>query len=239
MTGALLASAALIALAGTPHCAGMCGTGCAAAVRACRPRHERRAVLAVLAGRLLGYALAGALAASVLGLVRWLSFGAGWLRPAWTTVQFFIFALGLWLLWQGRLPATIEAWAERLLKPASAPPEGWSRVSLPGEMKALGIGVLWPLLPCGLLQSALLLASMASGPLEGAVLMLVFGSVSMLGLLASMTMWFNWWPQAWRLKFQGDRSALALRLTGAMLSVSAGWTLLHGLGLTTQAAWCA
>ena len=53
MTGALLLTAALMGLAGAPHCAAMCATGCAAAARRCQPQGAGRAG-AVLAARRLG-----------------------------------------------------------------------------------------------------------------------------------------------------------------------------------------
>ena len=56
MTGALILTAALIGLAGTPHCAAMCGAGCAAVGRSCRPDQPARAVAGLMIGRLVGYA---------------------------------------------------------------------------------------------------------------------------------------------------------------------------------------
>lgn len=245
MTGALLATVALIGLAGTPHCAGMCGALCSAAGRSCGARTFTSGVVAVLLGRLLGYAFAGALAASVVMAVRWLSIGTGWLRPLWSALQFFMLGLGLWLLWRGRLPAVAEAWMERALHqkgPSARSAEG-VRMFGPGEIKAVGVGALWPLIPCGLLQSALLMSSMASGPLEGAVLMAVFGLTSMLGVVAGSYSWARWLtpgasgPAA---GYSGDlRSTWPVRLTGLVLVISAGWTLLHGMGLVEQAPWCA
>ncbi len=238
MTGALLASVALIGLVGAPHCAGMCGTACVAVSRACGARRPTSGVLGVLLGRLLGYAVAGALAASFVLAVRWLSIGTGWLGPVWSALQFFLAGLGLWLLWQGRLPAVIEAWVERHLYGMQAQPDGWQRVRMPGEVKAVGAGLLWPLVPCGLLQSALLLAAMASSPWEGALLMTVFGLTSMLGVAAGAWAWLKWLPSSAE-EGRKARSAWPIRLTGLMLTVSAGWTLMHAFGLTEQAPWCA
>ncbi len=245
MTGALLVTVALIGLAGTPHCAGMCGALCSGAGRACGARSLTSGVVSVLIGRLIGYALAGAVAASVVMAVRWLSIGTGWLRPLWSALQFFMFGLGLWLMWRGRLPSVAEAWMERVLRhkgPVSHPGEA-VRLFGPGELKSAAVGVLWPLIPCGLLQSALLMASMASSPQEGALLMVVFGATSMLGVLAGAYSWMRWLkPSAGGAAsgYSSDlRSTWPVRLTGAVLVVSAGWTLLHGMGLVQQAPWCA
>ncbi len=246
MTGALLATVALIGLAGTPHCAGMCGALCSGAARSCGARSMSSGVAAVLLGRLIGYALAGAAAASIVMAVRWLSIGTGWLRPLWSALQFFMLGLGLWLLWRGRLPAAAEAWLERRLHhkaPVLRPDESVVRVLGRGELKSAAVGVLWPLIPCGLLQSALLMASMASSPAEGALLMVVFGSTSMLGVWAGAYSWMRWIrPPAGAAGAGGRADALStwpVRLTGAVLVISAGWTLLHGMGLVEQAPWCA
>ncbi|PXW98738.1 hypothetical protein C7444_102220 [Sphaerotilus hippei] len=240
MTGALLLSALLMGLAGLPHCAGMCGSGCAAAGRACGARSTARGVAAVLAGRVIAYVLAGALAASVVGAVRWLSLGTDWLRPLWNLLQFFTLGLGLWLLLRGRLPASIEAWAERMLgrPPVRPAPGGWARIRMPAEARGVGLGMLWPLLPCGLLHAALLLAALASSPLEGALVMLVFALTSTAGLLLGPLIWTRWVPRALGRGPADDGGALGLRLSGVMLAITAGWTLLHGMGLTEQAAWC-
>lgn len=245
MTGALLATVALIGLAGTPHCAGMCGALCSGAARACGARSLSSGVASVLVGRLIGYALAGAAAASIVMAVRWLSIGTGWMRPLWSALQFFMLCLGLWLVWRGRLPAVAEAWLERKLNhkaPALQPGESVVRVLGRGELQSAAVGVLWPLIPCGLLQSALLMASMASGPAEGALLMVVFGATSMLGVLAGAFSWGSWLlrPSAAVAGGKGDFSITwPVRLTGAVLVISAGWTLLHGMGLVEQAPWCA
>jgi sulfite exporter TauE/SafE len=41
--------------------------------------------------------------------------------------------------------------------------------------RALGLGLLWGLLPCGLVYSVLLLAAASESPTGGAMVMLVFG----------------------------------------------------------------
>lgn len=242
MTGALLLTAALMGLAGAPHCAAMCATGCAAAARRCQPQGAGRAVAVLAAGRLVGYAVAGALAASLVGGLRWLADAALWLRPLWTGLQAFLLLLGLWLLVKGQVPAAIAAWLER---PAPALPEGSTRVRLPGELKAAGVGLLWPLLPCGLLHAALLLAAVASSPAEGAAVMAAFGLTSTAGLLVGPALWLRWVPAALRAgggsagAAVADPGALSLRLAGAALVAAVGWSLGHGLWDHAVAAWCA
>ena len=236
MTGALILTAALIGLAGTPHCAAMCGAGCAAVGRSCRPDQPARAVAGLMIGRLVGYAAAGALVASVAVALRVMSEGAGWLRPFWVGLQFFLLFLGLGLLFKGRLPRSIEAWMEQV---GGRPQEAAAlkKVHLPGELKATGIGLLWPILPCGLLQSALLVAAVASSPLEGAVVMTAFGLTSMLGLVLGPWLWLRFVPSRLNQR-DAQGGTLALRLAGAMVAGVSGWTLLHSV-LEPLQAWCA
>ncbi len=236
MTGALLLTAALIGLAGSPHCAAMCGAGCAAVGRMCSPQRPGRAVAGLMVGRLLAYAAAGALVASLAVALRVMSEGAGWLRPVWVGLQIFLLLLGLGLLLRGRLPRSIEAWMEQV---GQRPQDhsGLKKVHLPGELKAAGIGLLWPALPCGLLHSALLMAAVASSPLEGAAVMTSFGLASMLGLLVGPWLWLRFVPR--QLNQRDARGGtLALRLAGAMVAGVSGWTLLHSV-LEPLQAWCA
>jgi uncharacterized protein len=231
MTGALLLTAALMGLAGTPHCAAMCGTGCAAVARRCKPDRPGGAVAGVLSGRLLAYAAAGALAAALVGGVRWLAVSAAWLRPVWSGLQAVLFLLGVWMLLKGALPASLSAWLERTQHGSPAMPDGVARIRLPGEVRAAAWGLLWPALPCGLLHAALLLAAVASTPAEGAAVMAVFALTSSLGLLAGPLLWLRWVPAA--------GTALSLRMAGAVLVALGGWAFGHALWTNTWAAWCA
>jgi len=240
MSAALVVTAALMGLAGVPHCAGMCGAGCAAAARLCQPARPSRAVVGLLVGRLVAYMVAGMLAATVVTGLQTLSEGTGWLRPVWVGLQAFLLLLGLWLMLRGRLPPSIEAWAEQVGRGRRPQDSDLPRkVHLPGELKATAIGLLWPVLPCGLLHAALLVAAVASGPLDGALVMLAFGATSTLGLLLGPAIWLRWLPAALRrhaTDAQGNR--LAVRLAGAMISGFAGWGLAHAV-IEPIAAWCA
>ncbi len=242
MTGALLLTAALMGLAGSPHCAAMCGAGCAAVARRCQPQRPGGAVAGMLLGRLLAYAAVGAVAAALVGGVRWLAVSAAWLRPVWSGLQVLLFLLGLWMLLRGALPRGLSAWLEHM--PTSRPsdssalPGGLARIRMPGEVRAAAWGLLWPAMPCGLLHAALLLAAVASSPGEGAAVMAVFALTSTLGLLAGPLLWLRWVPAA-----AGPHGAavstLSLRLAGATLATLVGWSFGHTLWTDHVAAWCA
>jgi sulfite exporter TauE/SafE len=213
---ALIASAALLGLAGAPHCALMCSAPCAAAIG----QGGRPAGIAFHLARMGGYAAAGALmAASVGALASWSQFSPA-LRPLWTLLHAAALVLGAMLLWRGRQPAWMAAWGR---SPQPAADAGWQTVRAP--LRAAALGGMWVGWPCGLLQSALLVAAMTGGALTGAAAMAGFALASSPGLLLG--------PWAWRrLLGRGDpqaRERWATRAAGALLLLASGWALGHGL----------
>jgi sulfite exporter TauE/SafE len=131
-------------------------------------------------GRVSGYAIAGAIcgfigsqASALFELIRLGSI----LRIASGVL---IALLGVRLLWQWNA----LAWLERLGA------KFWIRLrplvqlagTRTGIAKPLAMGLLWSLLPCGLVYSMLMFAAMSADPARGALIMLAFG----LGTLPSM-----------------------------------------------------
>ena len=98
---ALIAATTLMGLAGIPHCAAMCSAPCALAAGH-RP-------LKLLAGRLLGYAAGGGIAAASAAALARASAGVAFLQPAWALLQAALLLFGLTLLVRGRLPAWVGA----------------------------------------------------------------------------------------------------------------------------------
>jgi sulfite exporter TauE/SafE len=240
-SGALAVSALLLGLTGAPHCAVMCGPACAALVpprpepqhavvpllplarsdasasgRAA-PHHPGGPSAAFQLGRLLGYAAAGAVVAAAFDTLAWLRDSISLLRPAWVLMHAGIVAWGLLLVASGRQPlwaSRVGAAALRRLRPLAASP---------ARRMLLGAG--WVLMPCGTLYSALMLAALASQPLQGALVMGLFalgGAVALSGA-----------PWLWHLLRRGPGGAQpvwASRLAGALLMVVAAyalWTDLH------------
>jgi sulfite exporter TauE/SafE len=224
---ALIASAAMLGLAGAPHCAAMCGAPCAAAIGGGGPC----ATVGFHAARLAGYAVAGGVAAASVGAVAGLAAWSPALRPLWTLLHVLALALGAWLLWTGRQPG----WLSSLGRvPQAAAPGGWQRLRGPG--RATLFGSLWFAWPCGLLHSALLVAAMTGGAAAGATAMAGFALASSPGLLAA--------PWALRRLARGGDAAgaaraerWAVRAAGALLVGAAGFALTHGLW-ADFIAWC-
>jgi sulfite exporter TauE/SafE len=216
----LILAAAFLGLAGAPHCAAMCGAPCAAMGQ--RFGRGRRVELMAVFGsaRLLTYAAGGAAVAAGIGGLEALGRSAPLLRPMWTLIHVAVLGLGLWMLLTGRQPA---AWVRLGQGRADARPQpagGWQRVMPPVAAGMAGSACL--LLPCGLLQSALLVAALASTPLQGAAAMASFAAASSLGLLL---------PARLGLGVPGRPAATrwALRAAGALLAAGSAWALGHGL----------
>ena len=226
----LALSAALMGLAGIPHCMAMCGASSSAVTSSCTRGGEAGAVSwGFQLGRVLGYAAGGALAASSVAALRVLGDAAPVLRPLWTLLHVAALAAGLWLLWRGRQPTWMSAWPTR--QSAAPPPPGWQRIS--GPVRATVLGTTWVAWPCGLLQSALIVAALASTPAAGAAVMAVFALASSPGLWAASSLWL-------RLGGQGGvwGSSFAVRLAGLGLAAGSAWALGHGLW-ERVAAFCA
>ncbi len=86
-------------------------------------------------------------------------------------------------------------------------------------------GSLWLALPCGLLQSALLLSALANTPLSGAMAMGAFAATSSIGLWLAPALWAR---GSQRLNSPLWRQRL-LRATGAALASASLWALGHGM----------
>ena len=91
------------------------------------------------------------------------------------------------------------------------------------------MGILWALLPCGLLYSALLVAAMTGNASHGAGVMVLFALGSSVSLTAGPWLWL-------RLRGQGS-GQWAIRIAGLTLLTSSVWVLWMGLVHDT-APWC-
>ncbi|MEK9950824.1 MAG: sulfite exporter TauE/SafE family protein, partial [Curvibacter sp.] len=144
------------------------------------------------------------------------------LRPVWTLFHVAALLLGLLLLWRAQQPVWLERAARGLWQGARrlAPAGG-------GRAAPLAVGMLWALLPCGLLYSALLVATMTGRVLEGAAVMALFAAGTAVSMLAGPWLWL-------RLGGQGD---WGVRLAGLALAASSAWALWMGL-VQDAAPWC-
>ena len=232
MTGidpAVWVTAFLAGLLGSGHCFGMCG-GIAGSLGALSGRSDRTLALPALQfnlGRLLGYALLGALAGGIIGAageIMALKPLGKWLRAV-TAILVALIGLRFLLDWRGL------DWIEkggaglwRRILPIAV------RVSQRHDwLGRLGLGLCWGFLPCGLVYTVLMTAASTGNAILGASAMFAFGAgtlPAMLGLtLAAPALNV----------FLGDR--LVRLIVGFSLLLLAGWmffSLIVAMGAGTM-----
>lgn len=223
MQWSLASTALLMGLAGGPHCIAMCGAACAGIGQSAGP-DKSLAMWTFQAGRIFGYALLGTLAAASLQGLGWLTVQSAALRPVWSLFHVAALVIGLILLIKAQQPIWLEQAGKRVWQGARSLAMGHGRGA------PLIIGVLWSLLPCGLLYSALLVAALAGDPLDGAGVMALFA----VGTTVSMQLG----PWLW-LRLKGQHSGdWGVRLAGLALAVVSGWALWMAYA-HNEAPWCA
>jgi hypothetical protein len=189
----------------------MCGAACGGVIRGVGAKPVP-GMLRFQLGRLIGYTLGGAAAGGAVQSLAWLSDHTAALRPVWMLFHLAVLAWGLTLLALARQPAWVDGAGRRL----------WARVRplAQAEGGLVATGALWVFMPCGLLYSALLVASLSGGPLQGAMSMALFalGSGVSLGLFPSVL-------AKLRQLGNGVRGEWGTRAAGALLVGAAAWAL--------------
>ena len=222
MDPAVWVTAFLAGLLGSGHCFGMCG-GIAGSLGAISGANSRSIALTALqfnSGRVLGYALLGAVAGGVLGAageIMALKPLGKWLRGL-TALMVFLIGLRFLLDWRGLdLIERGGAGLWRRIMPLAV------RISQRHDwIGRLGLGLCWGFLPCGLVYTVLMTAASTGSSLGGAAAMLAFGAgtlPAMLGLTMAAPALGS---------FLSDR--FVRRFVGFSLVVLALWMLFTLLG---------
>lgn len=179
----------LVGLAGSVHCIGMCGGivsafSAAPGTRATFPvavitraapvaAESLLRVAAYNTGRLGSYASAGALAGGLAGGAGTLAGLAAWQVGGYWLANLVLVLLGLYLTGAWPALAGVEQLGQglwRKLRPLMG-----RLLPLDTPLKMLALGALWGWLPCGMVYSVLLTATLAGSAAGGAAVMLAFG----------------------------------------------------------------
>ena len=173
----------LVGWLGGVHCVGMCG-GIVTALSFATPNAKPSVamLLAYNTGRLLSYALAGAIAGAVGASTLLLNDFLPVSRGLYIFANIILILLGLYLAGLSRAVLVLEnlggtVWAglqplmKRLMPVRSVP-------------QAVLVGMVWGWLPCGLVYSVLISALASGNAGHGALLMLAFGLGTVPNLLA-------------------------------------------------------
>ena len=243
MLGSLLFSALLMGIAGGPHCLAMCGAGCMGISR-WPGQSAWRNLWLFQTGRLMGYASLGAVAAVSMNSLTWLAGQTALIHPLWSMMHVTAVLWGLWLVWRAEQPVWINRLGETL----------WRRLSHHAHTQPhhlwspLWLGMVWALLPCGLLYSALLVAMFTAGAIQGAMVMAMFALGGALVLTVVPWLWSHWGQRhrtiEWQLNKRVDSKVslwhaghLGTRMSGILLVVTAAWGLWTGL-THASSPWC-
>lgn len=254
MLQTLLISALLMGVAGGPHCLAMCGTACMGVSR-WPGQSAARSLWLFQTGRVIGYASLGALAALSMHTLGWLAEETKVFHPLWSMLHIAAVLWGLWLMWRAEQPLWVNRTAQRVWQAMS----GRTHSVATQVLGPLWLGLVWALLPCGLLYSALLVAMFTASALQGALVMAMFALGG--GLMLTVFPWLwsqlmssNWGQQAnwgqypinkinWILTPISTISritpiqSIGTRLSGLMLALTAAWgmysNLMHG-----PSPWC-
>lgn len=211
-------SALIMGIVGGPHCVAMCGAACGALSQSSATFSLWHYHL----GRLIGYALLGAIATFAIQSIAWLSDYSAVLHPLWTFFHAFIFCWGLILIIFGRQPV----WVDRVGRNI------WQHVKKLSRFDHgdFYIGMIWALMPCGLLYSALTIASFNGEPLGGALSMAAFAVGSSISLFLA--------PWAWLKLKTSVVEPYGMRLAGLFLSAASAWAIWMEVAHQNK-IWCA
>lgn len=251
MNLSLVSAAAAIGLAGGVHCVAMCASPAALAA-------PRGATLPFQLGRVLGYTLMGVVAALGAAAFSQVATHAEWVRPFWLMTHVAIMLLGGWMLITGQHPAWLQQALLNLARNLGQRVQRWGGLGwaaapagagagspppillpariprTPSRQRVLGrailIGMVWALLPCGLLYSALMLAWMSGDIATGAAAMAAFAVVS------GVQLWLG--QRGLLALLRAGREALAIRLAGLVTLVGAGLLLVWAAAGHSPAGFC-
>ncbi len=203
----------MVGLLGAGHCVGMCGGIVAAlgfAGQAQRP--NLFLLLSYNSGRILSYASAGALVGA-LGY-----FGDSYLalgKPLRAIAGVLLILMGFYIMGMTRVLAWLEKGGGHFWRRIQ--PLGNRFLPVKSPVEGLLAGMIWGWLPCGLVYSALALASTSASPVQGALGMLAFGVGTLPAMLAG-----GYFSQ--QLKDLLQRRSLR-RMMGVSLLLFGLWTL--------------
>ena len=180
----VLAAAFITGVLGSAHCFGMCGGisglfAVNASVASLRTQVSK-AIMYNL-GRILSYAILGG-AVALLGKTT-VAFIPTITTPVRLASGILIILVGLQLAFGWRILAPLESAGAKLWNRIAPTAKGL--VPVETATQALGLGLIWGWLPCGLVYSVLLLAATTTEPANGALVMAAFGLGTMPAMLAT------------------------------------------------------
>ena len=211
-----ITSAFVLGLVGSGHCLGMCG-GITVALNASAAEEKRLQLASVYQlFRVMSYAILGVVVGSL-----------GHVFERWTQVPLLpiigavlLVMLGLYLMRFWNVLVYLEKIGWRLWRHIA--PIQKRFIPVKSYYQAMVVGLLWGLLPCGLVYSALALAASSGDPASGAATMLAFGFGTLPMMLAT-----GLFSRQLLMTFRRPKVQM---LMGMVFVVWGGWQLYSVLG---------
>ena len=221
MQSSLVLTTFFMGLAGGPHCIAMCGATCNGIQKAHNGNYN---LWKFQAGRLIGYTSLGAIAAGSVKSLAWFSNQTLALHPLWTFFHVLVLSWGLMLFAYARQPI----WADNFSR------QIWRNVNQLSQVTGgvMVTGMFWAFMPCGLLYSALLVASLNATPLNGALTMAAFAIGTSISLMLGPWIWLKLQRGG---KYINENASM--RIAGLLLSAVAGWAIWMDL-MQSVKIWC-
>ena len=180
----VLATAFVTGLLGSAHCFGMCAgisglfaiNASVASLKTQVPKAIAYNLGRVLSYAFLGVAVAGvgkSMVSSIPDIAAPVRFASGVL----------IILVGLQLAFGWRILSPLESAGAKLWNRIA--PAARGLVPVETTTQALGLGLIWGWLPCGLVYSVLLLAATTAEPTSGGLVMIAFGLGTMPAMIAT------------------------------------------------------
>lgn len=180
----LLATAFVTGLLGSAHCFGMCAgiSGLFAVnINVASMKTQVPKAIAYNVGRVLSYAVLG-VAVAMIGKTM-VSGIPDIAAPVRFASGVLIILVGLQLAFGWRLLSPLENAGAKLWNRIAPAAKGLVPVETTAQ--ALGLGLIWGWLPCGLVYSVLLLAATTTDPIGGGFVMIAFGLGTMPAMIAT------------------------------------------------------
>lgn len=180
----LVSAAFITGLLGSAHCFGMCGGisglfAVNASVKSLRQQFPK--AVAYNTGRVATYAILGIVVAllgkGAVGSIPELA------APVRLASGLLIILVGLQVAFNWRILSVVENAGASLWRRVA--PAARGLVPVETLLQALGLGLIWGLLPCGLVYSVLLLAATTAEPTSGGLVMVAFGLGTMPAMIAT------------------------------------------------------
>ncbi len=177
---AALLSAALAGLVGSGHCVAMCGALSQSLTRACGAGCAAGSMRKNLS-RVTGYGIMGAAVGGIGNGALYAAHALEWRAVAQVSSGVLMLLIGATLLIRRQAFSPLEKPALKLM-----PLILRLRALLPkraGFKRDIAAGLVWSLLPCGMVYAALSAAWLSASALQGGLLMLCFGAGTLPALL--------------------------------------------------------